>query len=127
MRSWPAETENQPVFALPEESGVRRLLRQTPAITGLLLATWLLLGPLPYSGSRHMAFIGFGPDTNVPYNWKLGVLGYAEFRHWHINGKTAGIELTTYNLVTFLVSATATCCLWFGYYRLQRMQYETAP
>ncbi|NJL78765.1 MAG: hypothetical protein HC917_07730 [Richelia sp. SM2_1_7] len=81
-------------------------------LTSMLSTYVFLLGKFPYAGAQTLIGITEGPDINVPYNHKYGILGYKLARNYYQNGEITESRVESFSAVRFALSILLTIGVW---------------
>jgi hypothetical protein len=77
-------------------------------------ATYVLVAKSPYTGARTCFGVFEGPDVNVPYNNKFGILGYAYERDYYKNGIVVEHRIEEFSVVRLAASIFGVIGVWAG-------------
>ena len=97
------------------------IMRSATAVLALLLSaltTYLLLAKMPYRGPETEIGIVDGPDVNVPYHEKYGLLGYAFARDFYEDGRVVERRIESLNPLRLAISSCLVSLAWLATYLL---------
>ena len=83
-------------------------------LTSGVLLTYGLVGKWSYFGPRTEVAIIDGPDINVPYEDKYGMIGYAYSRDYYRSGQILERRIESLSPLKLALSSVCVSILWFA-------------